>query len=350
MKSLTDETFTRMLGSTTEEKVLKVSKVSKTQTKRAKTTTVVQTSIVEPTAPGDHGTTSSAVKPTPATSKRKRPSTKTPTKPKRGLLEDEIPEENPVATQKQQETTVVTSSQQLDISQSEQTPHESSQKNHVVSQRETHHEAYESLDYMLISPSPGAISLFTPPPSPSYVLPTMKPLFEAIDKTQDIPSSSPSPINESTHQQVTGTEENQLANPRTEEVTPLEFNVTLGEFSSEAATTDVETIVSQQDSGYIAKTSLKATTDEAAIVTVKSVGSPQNQDKGASGSFSMDSPPRTEPVATTTVRNSDDPINLGDGLKYQELRDRVHSIEISIADIKTDLKTIMVSLAALTKS
>src|ERR1044071_9026991 len=153
MKSLTDETFTRMLGSTTQEKVLKVSKVSKTQTKRTKTTTVVQTSIVEPTAPGDHGTTSSVVKPTPVTSKRKRPSTKTTTKPKRGLLEDEIPEENDVATQKQQETTIVTSSQQLDISQPDQTPHDSSQKDHVVSQRGTHHDTYESVGHLFTSPS-----------------------------------------------------------------------------------------------------------------------------------------------------------------------------------------------------
>ena len=154
---------------------------------------------------------------------------------------------------------------------------------------------------MIISPSPKATSLFTPQPSPSHVLPTMKPLFEAIDKTHDIPSSSPSPITESILQQVTGTEKNQLASPQTEEVTPLEFSVTQGEFSSEAATTDVETIVSQQNSGYIAKTSLKATTDEATIVTPKSVGSPQNQDKGAFGSYSMDSPPRTEPVTTTTL-------------------------------------------------
>ena len=172
-----------MLGSTTQEKVLKVSTVSKTQTKRSKTTTVVQTSVVEPTAPGDHGTSSSAVKPTPAISKRKRPSTKTTTKPKRGLLEDEIPEENPVATQKQQETTIVTSSQQLDISQPDQTPHESSQKDHVVSQRKTHHEAYESLDHMIISPSPRATSLFTPPLSPTHVPQAMQPLFEAIEKT-----------------------------------------------------------------------------------------------------------------------------------------------------------------------
>ena len=64
----------------------------------------------------------------------------------------------------------------------------------------------------------------------------------------------------------------------------------------------------------------------------------------------MDSPPRTEPDTTTTGRNPDDPIDLGDGLKYQELTARVHSIETSVSDIKTDLKTIMVSLAALTKS
>src|ERR1044071_3417440 len=144
-KSLTDETFTRMLGSTTQEKVSKVSKVSKTQTKRTKTTTVVQTSIVEPTAPGDHGTTSSAVKPTLATSKRKRTSTKTTTPPHQRLLEDEIPEDNSVATQKQLETTVVTSSHKLEISQPIQTPHASSQKDHVVSQGEPHHDTFESL-------------------------------------------------------------------------------------------------------------------------------------------------------------------------------------------------------------
>src|ERR1044071_5878763 len=153
---------------------------------------------------------------------------------------------------------------------------------------------------MFTSPSPRAISHFTPQPSPSHVLPTMQPLFAAIDKTQENPSSSPSPINDSILQQVTGTEENQSAIPQAEEeVTPLELNETLGEFSSEAATTDVETIVSQQDSGYIAKTSLKATTDEATILSPKSVGSPQNQDKGASGSHPLDSPPRIAPDTTT---------------------------------------------------
>src|ERR1044071_6754916 len=98
----------------------------------------------------------------------------------------------------QQTTTVDTSSKQMDISPPIQTPHVSSQKDHVVSQGETHQEAYESLDHMFKSPSPGAASLFTPQASPSHdIPPTMQPLFEAIDKTQDNPSSSLSPITES---------------------------------------------------------------------------------------------------------------------------------------------------------
>ena len=119
---------------------------------------------------------------------------------------------------------------------------------------------------------------------------------------------------------------------------------------SQATTIDVETIVSHQDSGYITKTPLKATTDEATIVFPKSVGSPQNQEKGASGSHPLDSPPRTESVKTTTGRNSDDPINLGDELKYQELTARVQTIETSVADIKSDVKLILESLATLSKS
>src|ERR1044071_7390036 len=125
----------------------------------------------------------------------------------------------------------------------------------------------------------------------------MQPLFEAIDKSQEDPSSSLPPVTESILPHVTGPENIQSAIQQTEEeVTPPEFNATLGEFSSGAATTDVETTVSHQDSDYITKTPLKATTDEATIVSPKTVGSPQNQDKGASGSHPLDSPPRTESV------------------------------------------------------
>src|ERR1044071_674559 len=107
----------------------------------------------------------------------------------------------------QQTTTVDTSSKQMDISPPIQTPHESSQKNHVVSQGETHQEAYESPDHMFKSPSPRVASLFTPQPSPSHdIQPTMQPLFEAIDKTPNNPSSSQSPITESVLPQVTGFE------------------------------------------------------------------------------------------------------------------------------------------------
>ena len=67
---------------------------------------------------------------------------------------------------------------------------------------------------------------------------------------------------------MTGAEESQSAIPQTDEDVILpEINVTSDEVSREAATTAVEIIVSQQDSGSINKTSLKATTDEATIVS-----------------------------------------------------------------------------------
>src|ERR1044071_7894284 len=209
------------------------------------------------------------------------------------------------------------------------------------------HDTFESLDQMSTSPSPRANSLVTPPPSPSHHVPqTMQPLFEAIDKSQEDPSSSLPPVTESILPHVTGPENVQSAIQQTEEeVTPPEFNATLGEFSSGAATTDVETTISHQDSDYIAKTPLKATTVEATIVSPKTVGSPQYQDKGAS-----DSPIRPESGRTTTGRDSDDPINLGDGSKYQELTDRVSVIETSVADIKSDVKLLLSSIADLSKS
>ena len=59
-----------------------------------------------------------------------------------------------------------------------------------------------------------------------------------------------------------------------EEVIPVEYYETLGGSSSGAATTTVEPIGDQLDSGYIIKTPLKETTDEVTTVISASVGSP----------------------------------------------------------------------------
>ncbi|MFS8024267.1 hypothetical protein Hanom_Chr16g01461211 [Helianthus anomalus] len=128
MKSLTNETSTRMQD--------KESKVSKTQTKGDesvldKSTYVAQTSVVEPTTPSDHDTTTGVVKPTQAKPKKKPSTSKKSTKTKqhkKAPLEDEILEDNLVKAQKSLETVVATSSQQLDRSPPNQTSLEYSQK------------------------------------------------------------------------------------------------------------------------------------------------------------------------------------------------------------------------------
>ncbi|MFS8033623.1 hypothetical protein Hanom_Chr17g01571751 [Helianthus anomalus] len=103
---LTIETFSRMMApiklKTKEaEQVLEIADVP-------------QTTTAEPTAPGDQSSTPTALKPTPATKKTKRKTSRKPTKPTpKATLEDEIPESMPVTTQKSQETTAATSSQQL---------------------------------------------------------------------------------------------------------------------------------------------------------------------------------------------------------------------------------------------
>ncbi|MFS7939327.1 hypothetical protein Hanom_Chr05g00450371 [Helianthus anomalus] len=65
-----------------------------------------------------------------------------------------------------------------------------------------------------------------------------------------------------------------------EEVTPLEFQETLGGSSSGATTTTFESIDLQLDSGYILKTPSKATTVEGTTVTSAPVGSPTTKTKG----------------------------------------------------------------------
>ncbi|XP_022024742.1 transcription factor SFL2-like [Helianthus annuus] len=99
-------------------------------------------------------------------------------------------------------------------------------------------------------------------------------LFDAIE-TQTQISPSHSPVKESTLPYVTEIEKNQSASPQTAEAaTPHELHVTLGGSSSEAATTTDETPIFQLDSGYIYKSSLKATTVEGTIVNSVPIGSP----------------------------------------------------------------------------
>ncbi|MFS7996434.1 hypothetical protein Hanom_Chr12g01129941 [Helianthus anomalus] len=130
--SLSNETFIRMMEKGQENVVSE--NVLENQA------TNVTTSIAEPTAPGDHGAHSNIVEPTPEISikttsisipKSKRKTTNTVS------LGVETPE-IPVAAQKQQtQTSVVTSSQQMQISPPIQTPHSSSQKENIVSTGDT---------------------------------------------------------------------------------------------------------------------------------------------------------------------------------------------------------------------
>ncbi|MFS7969145.1 hypothetical protein Hanom_Chr09g00805761 [Helianthus anomalus] len=147
----------------------------------------------------------------------------------------------------------------------------------------------------------------------------MKPLLDAIDKTGlNTPTSSLSPITKRMLPHVTSPSPEIIAKPQAEESTPLVSQVRLAGFSSEATITTVGTTVSQLDIGYIAKTTLKATTVESTKVHSLSIGSPKNQEVGAFG---------LKPNTTTSSRNLDDPIKLGDGLRYHELTERVTKME-----------------------
>ncbi|MFS8008340.1 hypothetical protein Hanom_Chr14g01271541 [Helianthus anomalus] len=241
INSLTSEAFTRLMA--------KESAVSKTQEKKDEnvldeSTSDAQTSIVEPTAPGDMK---------PAKTKKKPVKTKKPTKTnKAGHLKDEIPEVNPMATQMSLETTAATSSQHVERSQPiDQTPHESSQKDNYF-----------------------------------------------------------------------------------EEATPFEFYETLGGNSCGAAPTTVKSTDLQLDSGFITKTPLKATSVEATTVTSVPVGSPQYQEKGAFVANDMESSPIIKTNTTTSGGNSNDPIKLGDELRYKDLTERMSSVENSIGEMK----------------
>ncbi|MFS7946503.1 hypothetical protein Hanom_Chr06g00537021 [Helianthus anomalus] len=115
INSLTSKTFIRHMA--------KESNVSKTQAKGdgqilEESTSAPQTSVAEPTTPGDQSTTTTTMKPTPAKPIKKTiVKSKKPTKStKMGPLEDEIPEVNPVTTQMSLETIAATSSQHVERS------------------------------------------------------------------------------------------------------------------------------------------------------------------------------------------------------------------------------------------
>ena len=130
----------------------------------------------------------------------------------------------------------------------------------------------------------------------------------------------------------------------TEEVTPLELQVTLGGNSREAATTSVEPTGLHLDSSFINKTSLKAISSLGTRVypvftgSLKGVShyeerSPQYQEKGASVVNVWSTLPTSTTDKTTASGKSDDLINLGDGLRYLELKDRIEKLDTSVAEI-----------------
>ncbi|MFS7911307.1 hypothetical protein Hanom_Chr02g00116561 [Helianthus anomalus] len=120
-----------------------------------------------------------------------------------------------------------------------------------------------------------------------------------------------------------------VAIAQAEEVTPPVSQETQVGISSDATTTTVETTISQLDDGYIIKTPLTETTVEA-IVSLP-VRSPRYQEKGETSS---------KLGITTSVGNSDDPINLGGGLNYPELMERVTKLETSVGEIRDMMKNL----------
>ncbi|MFS8012612.1 hypothetical protein Hanom_Chr14g01322901 [Helianthus anomalus] len=88
-------------------------------------------------------------------------------------------------------------------------------------------------------------------------------------------------------------------------------------------------------------TALKATTAVATKVTTDPLGSPQNQKKGASTSDDMESTHITKADTTTSGGISDDPIKLGDELRYRELTARMSSFENTIGEMKDMMKHLL---------
>ena len=159
-------------------------------------------------------------------------------------------------------------------------------------------------------------------------------------------------------QQKTGPAVSSIANTPTkpEEVTPIELQVTLCGNPSEAATTTVEPTGLQLGSGFINKTSLEAIPYIAPLPTtsgfiyptgiIKRLSSvegrrPQYQEKGASVVSVWNKFPTSATDKTTVSGKSDDPIKLGDDLKYQKLTDRVEKLDNSVAELKNMLQQLL---------
>ncbi|MFS7918401.1 hypothetical protein Hanom_Chr03g00200571 [Helianthus anomalus] len=201
------------------------------------------------------------------------------------------------------------------------------------------------------------MSLSTPIPSPIILPQSIIPLLHAVVIAQTQTSSSLSPITESIPPQVTGSDAYTSAIPATsEEVTPPELQVTLGGSSSGVATTTDGSTDLQLDSCFINKTPLKAisstatsaTTSELILTTgtIKGLSSaeersPQYQEQGASMDDFWDSFPKSHIDTTTTGGDSDDPTNVGNDSKYQELTERVEKLEGSVAEIKEMVQEIL---------
>ncbi|MFS8003323.1 hypothetical protein Hanom_Chr13g01212671 [Helianthus anomalus] len=155
------------------------------------------------------------------------------------------------------------------------------------------------------------MSLSTPQPS-TPIPPSFLPLLDAIE-TQTLISHFHSLVKKRTIPHMTESK-----------ATPLEFHETLG--------------VGQC---YIYKSSLKATTVEATVVTSVLVESPQYQDKWAFSSTNLENSPIKELNTTTSGRDSDDLIKLGNQLRYKELTERMTSMESSMAEMKDMMKQMM---------
>ncbi|MFS8025098.1 hypothetical protein Hanom_Chr16g01470941 [Helianthus anomalus] len=159
------------------------------------------------------------------------------------------------------------------------------------------------------------MSLSTPIPS-SPIPPTILPLFEAIDiQTQSSPPHQHIP--ESIKPEMTVSEPVQYAIPELRRLHPLSFTKLLEVVQVEQLLHNVESTDLHLDSSFISKTPLKATNVEVATVTSALVGSPQNQEKGAFVSNDMESSPVIKTNTTTSGGNSNDPIKLGDELRYR---------------------------------
>ncbi|MFS7945439.1 hypothetical protein Hanom_Chr06g00524331 [Helianthus anomalus] len=85
----------------------------------------------------------------------------------------------------------------------------------------------------------------------------------------------------------------------------------------------------------------KLTTGVLSKVTTAKERSPQYQEKGASVDETSETPHGSKADTTTTSGKSDDPINLGNGLKYQDLTERLSTIETIVHSMNQSIQTLV---------